>query len=188
MHFYSLLHQHPNTVITDQPTDTFRAGVAIVLREDDHICMIRRATKNTDYWSGHMGFPGGREESRDSNLLQTAIRETQEEISLNLHPHQYQLRLPDMKHSHLQVSGFVFALPSTVEYELIPDPKEVAKIHWLSLHDFLKPDLRSTRVADYKGQTWNMPVVHIGEADVWGISLYFIEHLLRILQGKEQIL
>ena len=31
-----------------------------------------------------MGFPGGREETRDGTLLQTAIRETKEEIGIDI--------------------------------------------------------------------------------------------------------
>ena len=46
---------------------------------------------------------------------------------------------------------------------------------------FPTPHYRGTRTATYKGQEYDAPVVNIGTADVWGISLRFIEDLLRRL-------
>lgn len=158
-----------------------RAAVAVLVRPDDHICMIRRAVKEGDYWSGHMGFPGGREESIDSGLLQTAIRETDEEIGVAIVPGQCRGRLSDLNHPKLQVAAFVFSLESTVEFVL--EESEVAEVHWLPLQAFTDPALRSTRRATYKGQEYDAPVVNIGTADVWGISLRFIEDLLRRLDS-----
>ena len=82
-------------------------SVAILVRSDDHICMIRRVVKEKDYWSGHMGFPGGREESGDGTLLDTAIRETKEEIGIDIVSEQCMGRLSDLKHPKLQVAAYV---------------------------------------------------------------------------------
>jgi 8-oxo-dGTP pyrophosphatase MutT (NUDIX family) len=64
-----------------------RAAVAAVLRFDrgrPETLLIRRAERSGDRWSGHVSFPGGREEDRDEDLLATAIRETREEVGLDL--------------------------------------------------------------------------------------------------------
>ena len=83
--YYSRLTSLQNDATDDDVcTSEFRASVAVLVRPDDHICMIRRAVKEQDYWSGHMGFPGGREEIDDGALLQTAIRETKEEIGVTI--------------------------------------------------------------------------------------------------------
>ena len=167
--------QNHNDVITSE----FRAGVAILLCPNDQICMIRRALKEGDYWSGHMGFPGGREETHDGTLLQTAIRETQEEIGVELLPEQYMGRLSDLHHPKLQVAAFAFRSESNLEFVL--EESEVAEIHWLPLQAFTDPVYRSTRKATYKGKEYDAPVVNVGTADVWGISLRFIEDLIRRL-------
>ena len=156
-----------------------RASVAVLLRPDDHICMIRRAVKESDYWSGHMGFPGGREEDSDASLLHTAIRETKEEIGVSLALEQCRGRLRELQHPKLHVAAFVFDVSTPLAFIL--EEKEVAEVHWLPLGAFEDPAYRSTKPAQYNGTAYQAPVVNIGTADVWGISLQFIEDLLHRL-------
>ena len=62
-----------------------RAAVAILLelRPDDlHLLFIHRAEHENDPWSGHMGFPGGRKDPEDPDLLNTVVREVHEEIGV----------------------------------------------------------------------------------------------------------
>ncbi len=63
--------------------DSARAQLTPDTRVTD-LLFIRRAEKSGDPWSGHMAFPGGHMESSDASLLAAAIRETQEEIGLDL--------------------------------------------------------------------------------------------------------
>src|SRR5215471_21768996 len=65
------------------------AAVAAILRDREgeaEVLLIRRAQKTGDPWSGHMAFPGGRQDPSDLDLLHTAVRETQEEVGLELSP------------------------------------------------------------------------------------------------------
>ncbi|MFL5555271.1 MAG: NUDIX hydrolase, partial [Gemmatimonadaceae bacterium] len=48
------------------------------------LLFIKRAEYPGDPWSGQIAFPGGREESRDGSLAETAIRETREETGIDL--------------------------------------------------------------------------------------------------------
>lgn len=63
------------------------AAVAAILREragELELLFIRRAKRRGDPWSGHMAWPGGKREAGDSTLLACAVRETREEIGLDL--------------------------------------------------------------------------------------------------------
>jgi len=55
-----------------------------VQRGQPEILYIKRASRMTDKWSSHVAFPGGRKEEEDENGLYTAMRETWEEIGLDL--------------------------------------------------------------------------------------------------------
>ena len=64
------------------------SSIAIIISEntdgDDEMFFIKRAIRNNDHFSGHMAFPGGVKEDYDKTLLDTAIRETMEEVGIDL--------------------------------------------------------------------------------------------------------
>jgi len=58
-----------------------RAAVAMIITEcaSPSVLLLRRAKNKNDPWSGQWAFPGGKREEGDVDLLDTSIRETQEE-------------------------------------------------------------------------------------------------------------
>jgi len=67
--------------------DLRHAAVALVLRgglEGPELLVIKRSEAERDHWSGHLALPGGRAEPEDESLLATAVRETFEEVGLDL--------------------------------------------------------------------------------------------------------
>jgi len=64
-----------------------RAAVAALLRfgpGGPEVLLMKRAERDDDRWSGHVSLPGGRAEADDADLLSTALRETREELGLDL--------------------------------------------------------------------------------------------------------
>ena len=71
-----------------EPTKYKKAGVLILLvKEDDsdemNILFTKRSSELSTH-SGEVSFPGGMWEEKDSSLLDTALRESNEEISLKI--------------------------------------------------------------------------------------------------------
>jgi 8-oxo-dGTP pyrophosphatase MutT (NUDIX family) len=51
---------------------------------DPEILFIKRAARQGDKWTGHIAFPGGRRDPEDADDCIAAIRETWEEVGIDL--------------------------------------------------------------------------------------------------------
>ena len=82
----SVLQRHTPHVVP-RSAELKVAAVAAVFRQradDVEVLMIHRAEDPRDPWSGHMAFPGGRVEGGDQDPPAAAVRETREEVGLDL--------------------------------------------------------------------------------------------------------
>jgi 8-oxo-dGTP pyrophosphatase MutT (NUDIX family) len=174
-------------------TEGPRAAVAAILRElpgadSAELFFIRRAEHPNDPWSGHIAFPGGRRDPEDESLLATAIRETREEVGIDLSLDHYLARLPDVpafmrsKRGTLVVTPFVFALRSDVP--IVPNQVEVASTLWVPLATLARDEGRSTFKLDYEGKSFDLPCIHLepGQHRLWGMTYRMLETLLDVVR------
>ena len=111
-----------------------RAAVAAILVERSVLLMVR-AAREGDPWSGHISLPGGGYQPSDRDLLVTAMRETHEEIGVDLASARLLGNLPALHPRAsgpvgIEVTPFVFAPTSPVIPELGP---EAVGTFWLPL-------------------------------------------------------
>ncbi|MEJ7731551.1 MAG: CoA pyrophosphatase [Polyangiaceae bacterium] len=154
-----------------------RAAVALVLlprHETLDILLIRRAERAGDLWSGHMALPGGRQEPGDATLADTAIRETLEEVGLDLRAEGELLgRLDDLpatgrgKAVGMVVSPWVFAVER--EPRLTPND-EVDEAIWAPLAAMIDGSTDTTMDYRYEGDDLTLPGYLVGERVVWGMT------------------
>lgn len=176
------LARHPSLRISGGPIK--RAAVALVFDPDLNLLFIRRSHRDGDPWSGHMALPGGRVDPGDDGPRAAALRETAEEVGVDLHQAAFvapldELASPVRSGTHrLVISPFVWQLPGRVETH--PN-HEVARVYWFHLSRFLRGEGRGTFPFTWKGATVPMPVIQLGDADIWGLTLRILEDLLRRL-------
>jgi 8-oxo-dGTP pyrophosphatase MutT (NUDIX family) len=167
-----------------------RAAVAIVVREatdGPQVLLIRRADHPGDAWSGHMAFPGGREDPQDENLLATAIRETLEEVGLDLGQAGRLLGqlapLPAMARGRpvgMMIVPFVFELVSDAE---LLYSEEVVEAVWVPLDPLLQGQLRTTLTVDRDGgERVDLPAHDVGGRVVWGLTYRMLDSLFELLR------
>ena len=68
-------------------TSERKAAVAVALHDEGdgaHVLLMRRIVDPNDRWSGQISLPGGHHEEEDDDLVATAIRETVEEVGVDL--------------------------------------------------------------------------------------------------------
>ena len=158
--------------------DSKCASVAMMIRQDSRLLMMRRAEKKGDPWSGHMAFPGGRREDSDESLQRTAERETMEEVGIDLLSCGSLLgRLDDLEHPRLTVSAFVYAVG---DVEITPN-EEVADTYWLSLYDIANLQNRTVIQREFRNRMLPWPAITIDSLIIWGISLRFLDDLFQRL-------
>ena len=66
------------------PNSAERSAAVLICLYQEEILLVRRCASSHDKWSGHIGLPGGKYDvDNDSNLLETALRETYEELGFH---------------------------------------------------------------------------------------------------------
>ena len=55
-----------------------------VQQGDPEVLFIKRSARQGDRWSGHVALPGGRRDPTDKDDVAAAVRETREEVGLDL--------------------------------------------------------------------------------------------------------
>jgi 8-oxo-dGTP pyrophosphatase MutT (NUDIX family) len=167
-----------------------RSAVAMILQVragELHILMIKRAEREGDPWSGHMAFPGGRMDSIDAHGFDVAVRETSEEIGVELGADDICIgRLSEVSAKPgrgglgMVVTPFVFRLDREVEFQ--PN-YEVAEVVWVPMEFLLDSANQTTMDWEYKGAKFNLPCYWYEERCIWGLSLMMLGELLDVADG-----
>jgi 8-oxo-dGTP pyrophosphatase MutT (NUDIX family) len=129
--------------------------------------------------AGEISFPGGRRDRPDEDLLDTALREAQEEIGL--HPSRVEVvgALPPIGTfvTNYKVHPFVGLIPD--EVELQPNPLEVAKVLRLRIDD-LRTGFEMRRLVR-RGIPLRTPTYQVADHMVWGATARILGELLERL-------
>ncbi|UCF18351.1 MAG: CoA pyrophosphatase [Gemmatimonadota bacterium] len=160
------------------------AAVALLLRPAGsglEFLAIKRSECEKDPWSGHMALPGGRRDLDDEDLWQTAVRETIEEVDVDLSKVGRLLgRLDDVapRSRHIPaivVTPFVVAVRESVDART---SSEVEMAVWLPLDVVVSEEHRGTLRLDVLPDR-EFPTIEYGGHVIWGLTL----NILRQLEG-----
>ena len=159
-----------------------RAAVAMVLapeQEDLHVLLIKRAEHPADPWSGHMALPGGRHDQGDGDLSETAIRETAEEVGIDLAAHGELIsRLDDLqatargRNLDMVITPFLFALDRPLP--TVPDESEVAAALWIPMRVFHDAAHHGQITFERDGMRTDYPAFLYEGHKVWGLTYRII--------------
>jgi 8-oxo-dGTP pyrophosphatase MutT (NUDIX family) len=160
------------------------AAVAVLIAPDpESVLLIRRAEREGDPWSGHMGLPGGRLDPEDPDLLATALRETAEEVGYPVSRESMLGSLDDVWPGSpiprlIVVRPYVFGLSERPEMSL---SGEVAEAFWVPLAELRQPDVFRETVIRVRGVDRVFPAYHLEPGVVWGLTERILTPLLQLL-------
>ena len=146
---------------------------------------MKRVERVGDPWSGHISLPGGRDDASDPDLLATAIRETHEELGIDLAGARLLGSLPVLSPltsgpSGIEVTPFVFVTHAAVEPQ--PGP-EAASAFWLPIELAASGALDDTYT--YPGTTRTFPSWRFEGHTIWGLTWRILGDLLQAAQPDD---
>lgn len=185
------LQRHRSVDLQDH--DAARAAVALILQEGEsgpEFLAIQRSERTGDPWSGHVALPGGRMDPHDPNLAFTAMRETYEEVGIDLERRGTHVgKLDDLRATiqgrvlDLVISPHAFVIDGL--HQTKPNPREVQSAFWVPVRTILTqhPASDATGGIEITRTEHGFPAfVHNGYA-IWGLTYRILTTLIEVLGG-----
>jgi len=160
-----------------------RAGVLILLylsNRNINLVLIQRSEYNGPH-SGQISLPGGKYEDHDKTLVQTAIRESYEEIGVN--PDDIEI-LGSLTPLEISVSNY-FVQPVVGRYKSFPvfkaDLIEVEKVLEIRLMDLLNPENKSSKKFTFGTMQFDAPIYKPNNLIIWGATAMILSEFIEII-------
>jgi len=133
--------------------------------------------------SGQISFPGGRFEDFDKSLINTALRESQEEVGIDISKVKIlgsisQLYIPPSNFLVLPVVG-----TTNVRPDFCPDNKEVKEILEIEFSSFLdEKNIAYKEIRVFNKLTITAPCYNVEGKIIWGATAMILSELCEILK------
>ena len=158
-----------------------QAAVLILLHEtsEDLNVIYCLRSNNLPTHAGEVAFPGGKREEKDETLRETALREAQEEVNLELKDVEVLGEISSVQSRFgLSVTPYIGILKSNT---LIADGKEIAEVFSVPLN-FIKNNMQK----EQKSENWDnkkvfFPFFEFENKMVWGLTAYMTVEFLKLL-------
>lgn len=193
-----LLHEPPHLPLTPrrgdfdlnpglrprQPRALAPAAVLmpIVQAKEPRVIFTRR-TATLSRHAGQVSFPGGRADASDVSLVQTALRETQEETGIDP--------------GFVTVAGYLDAYETGTGYAILPvvgllsegfalspNASEVAEVFEVPLEFLLDPANRERGSGEWQGQRREFHVFRFDGHYIWGATAAMLVNFVDRVTGK----
>jgi 8-oxo-dGTP pyrophosphatase MutT (NUDIX family) len=163
-----------------EPRGRRQASVALMLRERNlglELLVIRRAENECDPWSGHMALPGGGREPGDESFYDTALRETLEEIAIDLDEGRFLGRLDDMGPRTMPGQLVVSTIVVAIDAEPGPlDTHEVSEAFWVPVDRLVDEEVE---IPDFPG-SWPA-LTYKDHYVIWGLTHRILTQLWSLI-------
>jgi 8-oxo-dGTP pyrophosphatase MutT (NUDIX family) len=138
--------------------------------------------------SGQVAFPGGKFEKDDVQLVNTALREAQEEIGINKDQVTILGNLTDLyiMPSNFLVTPFIGFMKSVPFF--FPDPREVNKVITIDLELLSDISIRGEKTISHSnGYKIKTPYYSVEGLTVWGATAMIISELNAVVEESKII-
>ena len=177
----ALAERSKMTIADSSLTDS---AVLLPIFEKDGKCRIlfTKCTSHLAHHQGQISFPGGGRHEDDKSPLETALRESREEIGLEAGDVEILGELDDAATatSNYRITPFVGLIP--YPYEFKKDDFEVEEIFDLPLEDLMKTDKKEEDMV-FMGVPIHVYTFDVDGHVIWGATAWILNQFLDILRS-----
>ena len=169
-----ILRHHRKKKITGENLKASAVLIPLFYNQGQYHVLFTERSEEVDFHKGQVCFPGGTREPSDSSLLQTALREIEEEISLKAKDVEILGEFDDSVTltSNYVISPFVALIPHP--YPLKADAREIREIFSVPL-SFLMDE------ANFKQESYEYEYEgHI----IWGATARILRQFIDLLKSE----
>lgn len=150
--------------------------VPLVERREGLTVLLTRRTSHLNAHAGQISFPGGKAEPADTGAVDTALRETHEEVGV---PKEH-VDVIGMLDRYVTRTGFdITPVVGLIvpPFPVSPDPSEVDEVFEVPLEYLLDPGNRKKDSRQVQGQTRYYYAMPFGDYYIWGATAGMLVNL-----------
>jgi 8-oxo-dGTP pyrophosphatase MutT (NUDIX family) len=165
-----------------------RAAVIIPIffkDEEAHLLFTKRTDK-VEHHKGQISFPGGMYNSDDTDLEETALRETWEEMGIKRKDITILGRTDNfLTNTRFMVSPFVGYFP--YPYPYIVNEDEISDILEIPISHLLNPDIFQIQKWMRAGVLWDVHFYNFNGENIWGVTGFLLSNFLSLVFGLSRM-
>ena len=156
--------------------------ILLYLADNEIYFFLTKRTDDLKHHKGQISLPGGTQEGNEK-LIDTALRETQEEIGINKTSISI---IGSMTPLFVPVTGFMinpFIGYSLNKLEPTPDPLEVEAIFSVNISDLLNEANRTIEQRNIRGYDVEVPYFKLNNYEVWGATSMILSEFRDLIKS-----
>ncbi len=158
--------------------------IPVIEREGAASILFTQRSEHLPVHPGQISFPGGRKDTGDANVVETALREAREEIGLDPEFVETVGFLDD----YLTSTGYrISPLVAIIRegYSITPDRSEVADIFDVPLSHLMNAENYEMHTREWRGVKRVFHAIPCGERFIWGATAGMLRNLCDWLYSSE---
>lgn len=132
---------------------------------------------------GDVSFAGGKKDSSDRTVVDTALREACEELGMHITEDKvWGVLKPLRDASGMMIAPVIANLGALEALSFKPNPSEVEEVFTLTLEHLCRPQNRGyTHFRTGERYGYTLPVFHSPKYRVWGLTAVALDHTLKLI-------
>ena len=170
-------------------TDARRAAVLCLLypHNDNWSILLMKRRSYPGVHSDQISFPGGQVEDQDIDLLETALRETREEMGISV---TRDAVIGPLTELYIPPSNFmVYPFLGLLDHRppIHPEDEEVDEVIEAEFSLFLREDIKGSKAIRTSYGTYEVPVYEYNGHTIWGATAMMLSELAVLVRESAEI-